>query len=89
MRITADEEKLLIGDYEGHLKLISLRDGQVIKDFGQVHDDWITGIIITVDQKFFCTSSVHGALKQWNYRDNTLVRDHGKIMNPDIYSLCL
>jgi hypothetical protein len=61
-------------------------NGDVIKDFGQVHDR-ITGIIITLDQKFFFTSSRDGELKQWNLQDNTLVRDHGKIT--DDYILCL
>ena len=81
MKITVEDEKLLVGDCEGHLKLISSRDGKVIKRFGQVHDYEISGIMITVDQKFFFTSSKYGALKQWNYEDTTLVRDHGKINN--------
>ena len=88
MKITADGEKLLVGDVRGHLKLISSRDGKVIKDFGKVHDGHITGIVITGDQNFWLTSSSDGQLKQWNYGDNTLVRDHGKIAD-DIWSLCL
>ena len=89
MKITADGEKLLVGDSTGHLKLISLIDGEVIKDFGRAHDGCITGIMIPVDQKLFFTSSENGVLKQWNYEDNTLVRDHGKITNNYIRSLCL
>jgi WD40 repeat protein len=89
MKITADDEKLFVGDYCGHLKLISLVDGHVIKHFSKIHDYWITGIMITVDQKFFFTSSENGVLKQWNYEDNTLVRDHGKITDNGIWSLCL
>jgi hypothetical protein len=79
MKIMADDEKLLVEDSWGHLKLISSRDGEVIKRFGQVHDQSITGIMITVDQRFFFTFSYGGQLKQWNYEDNTLVRDHGRI----------
>jgi hypothetical protein len=71
------------------LKLISLSEGEVIKDFGQVHNAYISGIMITVDQKSFFTSSGDGGLKQWSYEDNTLVRDHGQIMSDNIYSLCL
>ena len=88
MKISADGEKLLVGDYQGRLKLISARDGELIKDFGRVHDYAITGIVITVDQKFWFTCSTNGELKQWNYGDNTLVRDHGNI-NDLICSLCL
>jgi WD40 repeat protein len=95
IKITADDEKLLVGDNGGQLKLILSRDGEVIKefglideDFGKAHDNFISGIVITVDQKFFFTSSVYGVLKQWNYEDNTLVKDHGNIMDY-ISSLCL
>jgi WD40 repeat protein len=88
MNITADGEKFLVGDSKGHLKLVSLRDGELIKNFGRAHDSYISGIIITPDQKFFITSSFHGELKQWNYEDNTLVTDHGKITNHYIRSFC-
>jgi WD40 repeat protein len=88
MKITADGEKLLVGGDRGDLQLRSSRDGKVIKDFGRAHWSWITGIIITLDQKFWFSSSSDGVLKQWNYKDNTLARDHGEITNP-IYSLCL
>jgi hypothetical protein len=33
MKITADDEKLLVADYYGDLKWISSTDGEVIKDF--------------------------------------------------------
>jgi WD40 repeat protein len=89
MKITPDDEKMLVGDDEGDLKVISLADGEVIKDFGQVHDDKITGIVITADQKFIFTSSVDGVLKQWDFEETTLVRDHGKIAGYYIFSLCL
>ena len=88
MKIGADDDKLLVGDYFGYLRLVSSTDGELIKDFGELYDDAITGIIITLDQKFFFTSSCDGALKQWNYEDNTLVKLHGEI--PDLVaSLCL
>jgi WD40 repeat protein len=70
------------------LKLISLSDGELIKDFGQAHDGRISSIMITTDQKFFFTSSLDGKLKQWNCEDSTLVRDYGKITN-EIFSMCL
>jgi hypothetical protein len=88
MKITADGEKLLVGDNLGHLKLVSLRDGELIKEFGHILGCGITGIVITADQKFFFTSSFDGVLKQSNYGDNTLVRDHGKIMDGSFF-LCL
>jgi WD40 repeat protein len=88
MKITADGEELLVGDNGYHLKLISSRNGHLIKDFGRAHSKPITGIVITVDQKFWFTSSEYGILKQWNCRDNTLVRKHGK-KTDRIYSLCL
>jgi hypothetical protein len=89
MKIMADDEKLLVEDTKGHLKLISLTDGEVIKDYGRVHGHEITVIMITEDQKFFFTSSVGGVLKQWNYEDNTFVKDHAKITSNYISSLCL
>jgi WD40 repeat protein len=89
MKITADNDKLFVGDYGGKLKLISLRDGELIKDFGKALSHTITGIIITSDQRFFFTSSANGVLKQWNYKDNTLVRDYGQITDNQIWSLCL
>ena len=88
MKITADGEKLLVGDSDGNLKLISLSYGEVIKIFGRVHDFEITGITIKGEENFF-TSSTFGDLKQWNYRDNTLITDSGKLTNSRIYSLCL
>jgi WD40 repeat protein len=87
MKITADDEKLLVGDNQGHLILISSRDGQVIKDFGRALNSEVSGIVMTADQKFFFTSSADGKLKQWNYEDNTLARDDGRI-NSKIVSLC-
>ena len=87
MKITADGEKLLVGGDRGDLQLRSSRDGKVIKDFGRAHWTWITGIMITLDQKFWFSSSSDGVLKQWNYEDNTLVRDHGGIMMNTL-SLC-
>jgi hypothetical protein len=49
MKISADDEKLLVGDRGGHLKLISSRDGELIKDFGRVHEGDISGIMLTAD----------------------------------------
>ena len=89
MKITADGERLLVGDDEGNLKLISSRDGEVIKHFGRVGDNCISGIMVTEDEKFFFTSSSAGELKQWNYEDNTLFRDHGEITDNFSCSLCL
>jgi hypothetical protein len=62
MKITADGENLLVGDYRGHLKLISSRDGKVNKRFRRVYDGEISGIMITADQKIFFTSTGHGVL---------------------------
>jgi hypothetical protein len=53
IKVTADDEKLFVGDIRRYLQLISSRDGELIKDFGQVHNDVISRIIITLDQKFF------------------------------------
>jgi WD40 repeat protein len=67
MNITADSEKLLFGDFIGNMKLISSRDGKLIKDLGKVHDGITSGIVITEDEKFIFTSSMDRVLKQWNY----------------------
>jgi hypothetical protein len=88
MKITADDEQLLVGDAAGHLTLISSIDGEVTKKFGRLHDGYISGMIVTLDQKFFFSASSAGELKQWNGQDLTLAKDHGEIMDP-IYSLCL
>jgi hypothetical protein len=87
IKITVDDEKLLVADFWNQFKLISSRDGALIKDFGNVPDRYITGIMITRDQKFFFTSSRYGVLKQWNYEENTLVTNHGRITD-NINSLC-
>ena len=71
MKITADGEKLFIGDSGGQLNLILSRDGELIKDFGRSHVYGITVIMITIDQKFFFTSSDDGVFKQWNYKEKT------------------
>jgi hypothetical protein len=89
MKITADGDKLLVGDERGHLKLISSIDGKLIKDFGKIHENAISGIVITLNQKFFFTCSCFGVLKQWDYQDNSLVRDYGKMTYDYILSLCL
>jgi hypothetical protein len=76
MKISADEETLFLGDHAGRLKLMSLTDGTIIKDWGKIHDGRMTGIVKTADEKFLFTSSSSGILKQWNYGEKTLVRDH-------------
>jgi WD40 repeat protein len=94
MKITADGEKLFVGDHSGSLQLISSRNGELIKHFEQAHGFGqafgfgITGIVITPDQNFFFTSSFDVVLKQWNYEDNTLARNYGNITD-GIFSLCL
>jgi hypothetical protein len=57
MKISGDQDKLFIGDLFGNLRLMSLADGTLIKDFGKSHDGEITRIVITLDEKFFLTSS--------------------------------
>ena len=57
MKISADQEKLFLGDMNGYLKLVSLTDGTTIKDFEKIHDCFITAIVITADEKFLFTSS--------------------------------
>jgi hypothetical protein len=88
MKITADDEKLLVGDQKGHLNLISSRDGEVIKDSGRAHECYITRIVITADHRFFFISSYIGNLEQRDYKAGTLVMEHGNIKN-NISSLCL
>jgi hypothetical protein len=68
---------LFVGDSSGHLKLISLADGTTIKDFGQIQSDGfgLTGVVITIDGKFFFGATGGGELRQWNYQDLNLVRD--------------
>ena len=87
MKISADEQKLFLAHGDGNLKLMSLIDGTTIKDFGQIHDEQITAIVITADEKFFFTSSYDGELKQWKYGDLTLVRYCEKF-NDAILSMC-
>jgi WD40 repeat protein len=57
MKITADQKKLFLGGRKGNLKLMSLTHVTTIKVFRRVHEDWITGIVLTADEKFFLTSS--------------------------------
>jgi WD40 repeat protein len=66
MKIAADGDRLLVGDAAGSLGLVSSRDGYTIKDFGYVHPSWISGIMMSVEEKFFFTSSNDGVLKQWS-----------------------
>ena len=67
---------------------MSLIDGTIIKNFGNILDDGISGIVITADEKFFFTSCGAGVLQQWNYEDRSLVRNYGEITD-QIYCLCL
>jgi hypothetical protein len=62
MKIIADDQKLLVGDQKGQLKLLSSKNGWLIKDFGLIHDS-IIGIMIEPYQKFFYTSSVDGGIE--------------------------
>jgi hypothetical protein len=100
IKITTDGKKMLLGHDRGHLKLISLTGGELLKDFGKVFDDEITGIVIKSDKKFFFTSSISGELKQWNYKGTligdygriakgTFIGDFGKITDHPILCLCL
>jgi hypothetical protein len=87
MKISADEEKLFLGDLGGNLKLMSLTDGKTIKIYGKIHDSSISGIVITADEKFFFWSLYDGKLGKCNFKDITLVRDYEKITDI-IYCLC-
>ena len=88
MKLTVDSKKLIVGDHSGFMKLISAKDGELIKDFGQAHKEMITDIVITVDHKYFFTSSIDGSLKQWNYKNNTLYKDHANLIRDGICHLC-
>jgi WD40 repeat protein len=88
IRISADQQKLFLGDNGGNLKLMSLTDATAIIHFGQLHNQKITGIVITEDEKFLFTSSQNGELKQWNYQDTTLINDYAGFTH-SIHSLCL
>jgi hypothetical protein len=88
MKISADGEKLFISDDNGNLKLISLIDATIIRDFGKVCDHEISGIVITVDERFFFTSTVDGRLIQWNYGNTSFFRQYRRITG-GISSLCL
>jgi hypothetical protein len=83
IRITVDDQKMLVGGERGELKLISFINGKVIKDFDEVHDTLILGIRITEDQKFYLTSSTDRRLQQWNNEDKTLFKDHRKLTDED------
>jgi hypothetical protein len=39
--MSADEQKVLLGDRDGNLKLMTLIDGTIIQDFSKIHDDQI------------------------------------------------
>jgi WD40 repeat protein len=79
MRFSAYQEKFLYADFKCCLKLMSLPGLKTIKDFGEIHDDNINGLVFTADEKFFFSSSWDGGLKQWNYKDQTLVKDYRKM----------
>ena len=88
MKLTVDSKKLLVGDWSGFMKLISAIDGELIKDFGRAHSGMITEILITVDHKYFFTSSLDECLKQWNYKNNTLYKAHRNLITDGISSIC-
>jgi hypothetical protein len=76
MKMSADEERLFLGDGGGDFKLMSLKDGTTIKDLSYSYNP-VAGIVTTEDEKFLFTSTIDGVLKKWNYKDANLVRDYG------------
>jgi WD40 repeat protein len=87
LKITADGEKLLVGDQKGGFRLLSQTDGTEIDQIGFGHDGSVNAIAITSDQKFWFTSTGEGTLEQWDSKENSSFKDHGKIAD-SISSLC-
>merc|ERR1719261_599185 len=50
-----------------------------MKDFGVVHSDSLSSMIVTPDNKWLYTSSIAGEFKKWSVSKQSLQKDFGKI----------
>jgi WD40 repeat protein len=88
--ITSNDKYLFTSDLaeNGHVKQLSVRNGQLIKDYGQnFGDNGVLSIILTSDNKWLFSGSSKGHLKQISLETQQVVHDYGKIH--DTYNMCL
>lgn len=77
---TSDRKKLFVSDFKGYLKQLDISTGQVVNDYGRIHDK-IGSIIVSSDNLFLFTSefSGAGAIKKWSISGAKMVKQWAKI----------
>ena len=90
--ITPDSQYLLTADYYGYLKQWSVKNLELYKDYGKVHQGAIWSMAITSNGKYLFTAGgmyQKGFLKQWDLFKKELKKDYGLISKSEIYSIAL
>jgi WD40 repeat protein len=85
--ITSDDKYLWTSDYNGNVKQFSVRNGQMIKDFGAMFEHGIRSLMTTPDNKWLFVGSWFGDLKQICLESQQLVHDYENVHDKGIYRL--
>jgi hypothetical protein len=81
IRLTPDEETLILYGDQCQLALFGFTNGEIVKDFSQVHE-WGNAIeaqslLLTKDGKTVFASTQHGGLKTFSPRHKVIIKDFG------------
>lgn len=75
---------MFTADSDGVLKQIDTFLGEILKDYGKIHDSRIQKILATYNTQFLFTTDETGCMKQFSLKTRKLVKDYGKIFNKEI-----
>lgn len=81
------QENLYISNNRGELLQFNIKTGEIIKDYGKVHNCPILSISSTKGYEFIFTSGYDGALKQWHISKKILCKDFGEISEEGIWCI--
>ena len=74
--VLAKNDRFLFVASNIYMKVISAINGNLIKDFQEIHCTMIKSIVLTENNKYQFSSDSSGVLKQWCTRKMGLVKDH-------------
>jgi len=79
IKCTPDNKSFFVSNEFGHLKQFSLEDFSLLKDYGKIHSDSLSQLLVTADGKWLYTTSISGEMKKWDVAKQSLKKDFGAI----------
>jgi hypothetical protein len=61
------------------LKLVWLKEGGGVVEFGRAHESVVWSMMLSFDKETVWTADWHGWVKEWSVREGKMVRDWGKV----------